>query len=164
MATLPAFFKKNEADVGTPRETDAAVRTSRMRPVRDPFQLRPLPHEHLFLYNKRIDNSRLVREADPKSKGACWNAIGAASVLAILVASAFAPSVATTIAGYKLEALRIEERRLLDEHRGLELSEAELLSPARLDQLAQKNNLVAPSSAQVFHLEGKPQGAVAMAK
>jgi hypothetical protein len=164
MATLPAFLKKNEADTGDPRDMDAAVRTSRMRPVRDPFQLRPLPHEHLFLYNKRIDNSRLVREADPKSKGACWNAIGAASVVAILVASAFAPSVATTIAGYKLEALRIEERRLLDEHRGLELQEAELLSPARLDQLAQNNNLVAPSSAQVFHLEGKPQGAVAMAK
>ena len=164
MATLPAFLKKNEADTGDPRDMDAAVRTSRMRPVRDPFQLRPLPHEHLFLYNKRIDNSRLVREADPKSKGACWNAIGAASVLAILVASAFAPSVATTIAGYKLEALRIEERRLLDEQRGLELQEAELLSPARLDQIAQKNNLVAPSSAQVFHLEGKPQGAVAMAK
>jgi hypothetical protein len=164
MATLPAFFKKNETGAGVPRDMDAAVRTSRMRPVRDPFQLRPLPHEHLFLYSKRIDNSRLVREADPKSKGACWHAIGAASVLAILVAGAFAPSVATTIAGYKLEALRIEERRLLEEHRGLELQEAELLSPARLDQLAQQNNLVAPSSAQVFHLEGKPQGAVAMAK
>ena len=164
MATLPAFFKKNEADTGVPEDMDAAVRTTRMRPVRDPFQLRPLPHEHLFLYNKRIDNSRLVREADPKSKGACWNAIGAASVLAILLASAFAPSAATTIAGYKLEALRIEERRLLEEHRGLELQEAELLSPARLDQLAQKNNLVVPSSAQVFHLEDKPQGAVAMAK
>jgi hypothetical protein len=164
MATLPTFFKKNEAEAGVPRDMDAAVGTARLRPVRDPFQLRPLPHEHLFLYSKRIDNSRLVREADPKSKGACWNAIGAASVLAILVASAFAPSVATTIAGYKLEALRIEERRLLEEHRGLELSEAELLSPARLDQIAQKNNLVAPSSAQVFHLEGKPQGAVALAK
>jgi hypothetical protein len=99
--------------------------------VRDPFQLRALPHEHLFLYNKRIDNSRLVREADPKSRGACWSAIGAASVLAILLTSAFAPSVATTIAGYKLEALRIEERRLLEEHRGLDLQEAELLSPAR---------------------------------
>ena len=121
MATLPAFFKKNETDAEVPRDMDAAVRSTRMRPVRDPFQLRPLPHEHLFLYSKRIDNSRLVREADPKSKGACWNAIGAASVLAILVAGAFAPSVATTIAGYKLEALRIEERRLLEEHRGLEL-------------------------------------------
>jgi hypothetical protein len=164
MATLPAFFKKNEAPAEAPRGAEAATRTNRLRPVRDPFQLRALPHEHLFLYNKRIDNSRLVREADPKSRGACWSAIGAACVLAVLLTSAFAPSVATTIAGYKLEALRIEERRLLEEHRSLDLQEAELLSPARLDQLARDNNLVAPSSDQVFHLEGKPQGAVAMAK
>ena len=104
MATLPAFLKKNEAPAASPQGADGAAR--RMRAVRDPFQLRALPHEHLFLYNKRIDNSRLVREADPKSRGACWSAIGAACVLAILLTSAFAPSVATTIAGYKLEALR----------------------------------------------------------
>ena len=164
MATLPAFLRKNEASAGAPRGTDGATGGNRMRPVRDPFQLRALPHEHLFLYNKRIDNSRLVREADPKSRGACWSAIGTACVLAVLLTSAFAPSVATTISGYKLEALRIEERRLLDEHRGLDLQEAELLSQARLDQLARENNLVAPSSGQVFHLEGKPQGAVALAK
>jgi hypothetical protein len=164
MATLPAFLRKDGEGQGGQQDMDAATRTKGLRTVRDPFQLRALPHDHLFLYNKKIDNSRLVREPDPKSKGACWSAIGAAGMLAVLMASAFAPSVATTIAGYKLEALRIEERRLLEEHRGLELQEAELLSPARLDQLAQKNNLVAPSSAQVFHLEGKPQGAVAMAK
>ena len=136
MATLPTFFKKNEEGAAVPRDMDAAARTTRLRPVRDPFQLRALPHEHLFLYNKRIDNSRLVREADPKSRGACWSAIGAACVLALLLGGAFAPSVATTIAGYKLEALRIDERRLLEEHRALDLQEAELLSPARLDQLA----------------------------
>ena len=164
MATLPAFFKKNEEGPEAPQGMDAANRSNRLRPVRDPFQLRALPYEHLSLYHKRIDNSRLVREADPKSHGACWSAIGAACVLAVLLTSAFAPSVATTIAGYKLEALRIEERRLLDERRGLDLQEAELLSPARLDQLARQNNLVAPTSGQVFHLEGKPQGAVAMAK
>jgi hypothetical protein len=161
MATLPTFFKRNEE---VPQDTDTAARSTRMRAVRDPFQLRALPHEHLFLYNKKIDNSRLVREADPKSRGACWSAIGAACALAVLLTGAFAPSVATTISGYRLESLRIEERRLLDERRGLELQEAELLSPARLDQLAQQNNLVAPSSGQVIHMEGKPQGAVAMAK
>ena len=162
MATLPAFFKKNDSPAEAPRGAEA--RTNRIRPVRDPFQLRALPHEHLFLYHKRIDNTRLVREQDPKSRGACWSAIGAASVLAVLLTSAFAPAVATTISGYKLEALRIEERRLLEEHRGLDVQEAELLSPARLDRLARENNLVTPSPDQVVRLEGKPQGAVAMAK
>ena len=162
MATLPVFFKKNDSPAESQR--GAEVRTNRIRPVRDPFQLRALPHEHLFLHKKQIDNSRLVREADPKSRGACWSAIGTACVLALLLTSAFAPSVATTIAGYKLEALRIEERRLLEEGRVLDLQQAELLSPARLDELAQQNNLIAPASGQVLHLEGKPQGAVAMAK
>jgi hypothetical protein len=162
MATLPAFLKKNEAPAASPLGADAATR--RMRAVRDPFQLRALPHEHLFLYNKRIDNSRLVREADPKSRGACWSAIGAACVLGVLLTSAFAPSVATTIAGYKLESLRLEERRLVEERRTLDLQEAQLLSPARLDQLARENNLVAPAPGQVTNLEGKPQGAVAMVK
>ncbi|MEO8595061.1 MAG: hypothetical protein ABI759_17205 [Candidatus Solibacter sp.] len=161
MATLPALFRKNETPAVAPQGTDPA---RRMRAVRDPYQLRALPHEMLFLYHKRIDNSRLVREADPKSRGACWSAIGAACVLAVLLTSAFAPSAATTIAGYKLEALKIEERRLTEERRTLELQEAELLSPARLDQLARENNLVAPAPGQVSHLEGKPQGAVAMAK
>ena len=162
MATLPAYLKKNEALTGAPQGPDAASRTE-MRPVRDPFQLRACrmrTSSSTTKYRQLTPGARGGSEA----RGACWSAIGAASVLAILLTSAFAPSVATTIAGYKLEALRIEERRLLEEHRGLDLQEAELLSPARLDQLARENNLVAPSSGQVFHLEGKPQGAVAMAK
>jgi hypothetical protein len=164
MATLPAFFRKNEAPAGAPQGAEAVTRGNRLRAERDPYRLRALPHESVFFYCKRIDNSRLVRESDPKSRGACWNAIGAACVLGVLLTSSFAPSVATTIAGYKLEALRLEERRLREESRILDLQEAELLSPARLDQLARQNNLVAPSSGQVFHLEGKPEGAVAMVK
>jgi hypothetical protein len=164
MATLPAFFKKNEAPVGAPQGPEPAPRSSRTRAERNPYQLRDLPHESVFFFAKRIDNSRLVRESDPKSRGACWSAIGAACVLGVLLTSSFAPTVATTIAGYKLEALRLEERRLREESRVLDLQEAELLSPARLDQLARQNNLVAPSSGQVFHLEGKPEGAVAMVK
>src|SRR5436309_2752290 len=92
MATLPAFFKKNEAPVGAPQGAEAVTRSNRTRPARDPFQLRALPHEGVFFYCKRIDNSRLVRQTDPKTRGACWSAIGAACVLAALLTSAFAPS------------------------------------------------------------------------
>ena len=164
MATLPAFLKKNEAPAGAPQGAEGVTRNNRTRAERHPFQLRALPHESVFFYCKRIDNSRLVRQTDPKTRGACWSAIGAACVVGALLTSTFAPSVATTIAGYKLEALRTEERRLREESRVLYLQEAELLSPARLDQLARQNNLVTPSSGQVFHLEGKPEGAVAMVK
>ena len=161
MATMPTFFRRS-VGAGQLVQPDAAARPVRMQPERDPFQLRALPNDDIFFYCKKIDNSRLVREADPQARGACWRAIGAACVLVALLTSAFFPTVATTLAGYKLEALRAEERHLLAEGRGLDLQEAELLSPARLDKLAKENNLVTPSPGQVLHLDGKSDGAVAM--
>ena len=132
------------------------------RAERDPFRLRALPHEDVFFYCKKIDNSRLEREHDPKAHGACWSAIAGATVVLTLLGVVLAPSVASTLAGYKLEALRAEERRLMDERRSLDLLEAELLSPGRLERLAHTQNLVTPSNTQVVHLDGKSDGAVAM--
>jgi len=155
MATLPAFLRRMEPPARTPRPTP-------LRAERDPFQLRPLPHEDVFLFCKKIDNSRLVREADPQARGACWSAIGAASVAVLLLAILLAPSGAGTLAGYRLESLRAQERRLLTEQRVLELQEAGLLRPDRLEKLAKAQNLVTPASNQVMHLEAKGDTAVAM--
>jgi hypothetical protein len=153
MATMPAFM----------RRTEAAARPTAVRVARDPFQLRPLPQEDVFFYCKKIDNSRLVRDADPKARVSCWSAIGAASLAVALLTGVLAPSVASTLAGYKMESLRSEERRLVDERRTLELQEAELLSPERLEKLAKNQNLVTPQSGQVVHLDGdKPESSVAM--
>jgi cell division protein FtsL len=163
MATLPAFFKKHEAPAGPAQAPETAVRAARPRAERDPYALRALPHEDILLFCKKIDNSRLVREADPQARGTCWSVIGAACMVLVIVTSASAPYVASTLAGYKLEALRSEERRLFDEHRNLDLQEAELLSPERLDQIARDKNLVPPANGQVVHLDRK-DGAVAMAK
>jgi ABC-type proline/glycine betaine transport system permease subunit len=135
-----------------------------VRTARDQYELRLFPMEDVFFYCKKIDNSRLVREADPKAHGACWSAIGAAAAIVALLTGALVPSVANTLAGYKLEALRAEERKLIDERRALDLEEARLLSPDRLEKLAQKHNLVTPANGQVYHLDGKSDGAVAMVK
>lgn len=156
MATMPAMMRKT---------VDRTARPAAVRVERDPFQLRPLPQEDVFFYCKKIDNSRLVRDADPKSRASCWSAIGAASLAVALLTGVLAPSVASTLAGYKMESLRSEERRLKDEWRTMELQEAELLSPARLEQLAKNRNLVTPQSGQVVHLDGdKPESSVAMVK
>jgi hypothetical protein len=126
--------------------------------------LRALPQDDVFFFCKKIDNSRLVREPDPKATRAGWNIIGAACLAVFALALVMAPKVAGTMEGYKLESLRSEEQRLLDERRALDLQEAQLLSPERLEKLAKGQNLVTPSSNQVFHLETRPDGAVAMAK
>ncbi len=162
MSTLPAFFRRSEEPVA-PLHAPETTRAARPRAERDPFALRALPHEDILLFCKKIDNSRLVREPDPQARGACWSVIGAACVLLLVVTSASVPYVAATLSGYKLETLRTEERRLIDERRNLDLEEAELLSPARLDQIAKAKQLVPPASGQVVRLDGK-DGAVAMAK
>ena len=164
MATLPAFLRKTEVAVEARLGGRPGHFLRPVRPERDPFLLRALPHEDVFLYSKKIDNSRLVREPDPQARGACWSAIGAACVALALLTSVLAPSVAGTLAGYKLESLRSEERRLLSERRVLQLQEAELLSPGRLEKLAKGQNLVTPAPGQVVHLEGKADGTVAMVK
>jgi hypothetical protein len=160
MATVPAFMRQPEA--GLNAETHR--RTAPARAERDPFQLRALPQEDVFFYCKKIDNSRLVREPDPQSRGACWSAIGAAAVLVTMLGTALVPSVGNTLSGYKIEALRAEQRRLVDERRTLDLQEAQLLSPDRLETLARNQNLVIPKSGQVVHLEQKADGTVAMVK
>jgi hypothetical protein len=155
MATLPNAFYRHDA----PRPSRPEV-----VPDHASCALRALPHDDVYFFYKQIDNSRLVRESDPKSGGACWHVIGAAALAVVSLGVASVPKVTTTMDGYKLEALRSEEQRLLDERRALDLQEAQLLSPERLEKLAKGQNLVTPGNNQVFHLETKPEGAVAMVK
>lgn len=160
MATLPAFFRRFE-DTAEPFAPRGPVAASQER---DPHMLRPLPHDSLYLFTKKIDNSRLVRESDPHGRGACWSAIGAAVAVVVLVGAAMAPSLANTLAGYQLEQLRADERRLVDERRSLELQEAELVSPQQLEKMASQRQLQPPAPGQVIHLNAKGDGAVAMVK
>jgi cell division protein FtsL len=157
MATLPKVFQR----LDTPRAPRGPVAVYASDGGKG---LRALPQEDVFFFCKKIDNSRLVREPDPKATRAGWNIIGAACLAVVSLGVVMAPKVAGTMEGYKLESLRSEEQRLLDERRALDLQEAQLLSPERLEKLAKGQNLVTPTSNQVFHLETRPDGAVAMAK
>jgi hypothetical protein len=166
MATLPAFLRRTEGREAERwgRPVPCAAQANGGGQRQDPFQLRPLPHEDVIFFCKKIDNSRLVREPDPKAGGTCWSVIGGVAVFVVLLTGVLAPSVANTLEGYKLQALRAEESRLTDERRALDLQEAQLLSPERLQRLAQGQNLVTPASGQVVHLDGRTDATVAMVK
>lgn len=153
MATLPAFLRRNSFEEAEVTEAPAAAAVAIGSPVRN--RLRPLPMEDVFFYCKKIDNSRLVREADPKSAHSCWSAIGAACVALVLATGGLVPQLMGTLAGYKLESLRAEQRRLVDERQHLEVRQAELLNMNRLEKLAKDQNLVTPGPGQVVQLNGK---------
>src|SRR5215212_8985671 len=127
MATLATILRKFDTVSEEPRRAAAHS---------NPYLLRPLPNEDIFFHRKRVDNSRLVREADPRAKTECWSTIGAVCALAAVLITSVAPSVAGITAGYQIQALKQERQHLLDERRNLEVDEAKLLAPERLEQLA----------------------------
>jgi len=155
MATLATYFRETSAKRSGRINADAvaAHRLDAARGQQDSFVLRALPHDDIYFYSKRIDNQRLVRQADPESRGECWSAVGAAAVLLMLGASIIAPHVGSVLAGYRLESLRTERQSLIDQKRELEVREAGLLSPERLNGLAKAHSLGSPASNEVFHLE-----------
>jgi len=154
MATLATILRKFDTAGGAPRRVEAA------QP--NPYLLRPLPNEDIYLYTKRVDNSRLVREPDPKAKAECWSTIGAVCAVAVVLITSLAPSVAGITAGYQVEALKQERQRLLDERRTLAVEEAKLLGPERLERLAKAQQMVSPKPEQVVSLNVKAsEGTVA---
>jgi cell division protein FtsL len=149
MATAATYLKKLDSTCQTGRSEEFSS-----------GGLRALPFEELHFHTKRIDNSRLVRQADPRESGRCWSTIGAVSAVAIVLITTLAPGVAGVMAGYQLESLKQEQQKLLNEQRTLEVEEARLLSADRLEELAKEQKMVTPASDQVFHLDAE-EGTVA---
>ena len=161
MATLATtFVKRSEVRYAAPRREDRDG-TGRFRPDGDPYLLRPLPGEDIFLYAKHIENAKVVRVADPRARGAAVSAAGVMCVLAALLTGAVAPRLANYIAGYRIEALRQERQRLIDESMVLDVEVAKMLRLDRLEELAHRHNLVPPKPGQYVDLEPKADQSLA---
>jgi hypothetical protein len=124
-------------------------------------RLRSFANEDILFYVKRIDNSRVVRAADPAARGRCWKLIGSVVGAAVLLIGVLLPNAFGLMAGYQIQSLRKEGQRLADYQASLELREAQLLSPARIQELAHEQQFVDPGPAKVLYLDGA-QSALAM--
>jgi hypothetical protein len=149
MATLAPLFDRFMVS------RSVAEAPARMREHMDEFLVRAVPNEDVFLFTKTIDNTLVVREADPAARGACWRMIGSSVAAVAVVVGLLAPSLYGLLAGYRLEALKQEEQRLETMRAALELQEAKLLSPARLQALARVQRFVDPPPQNVVYLDGK---------
>src|SRR5260370_10854983 len=114
MATMATFFQSNAQAANTAQAHVAGPHFT----GHDPFDLRPLPNDHIYLYSKRIDNSRMVRQANPDAGRESWSAAGAVAVLMMLGSSIIAPHVASVLAGYQLETLKTDRQAPIAPARG----------------------------------------------
>lgn len=147
MATLATIFDK--FTWARAERSEAAAEVDRA------FALRALPNDDIYFFVKRIDNSHVVREADPAANRACWKAFGTAVAGAALVAGLLAPSLYGLLSGYQLESLREEQRHLQVVAAQLELEETRLHSPQHMAELANSQQLVSPSPERLVYLDGK---------
>jgi len=147
MATLANIFNPF-AGAKEIADTAASTRTERC----DAYKLRTLPNEDVYFFSKRIDNSRVVRQADPRSRSRDWKLIGGAGVAAAALIGVLLPSAYGYMAGYQISRLQQENRRLATERSRLELEEAKLVSAERLQQLADLQKFVDPASDRTVYL------------
>ncbi|MEO8727623.1 MAG: cell division protein FtsL [Acidobacteriaceae bacterium] len=104
-------------------------------------------------FAKRIDNSRAVRFADPQ-RAAEIKMLTMAGALFFIVFLVYSWQHFRAIEyGYRIEAQRIHRDQLVEQNRELNLQEAGLRDPERIDYLAQKMGLAAPHAGQVVNLD-----------
>jgi hypothetical protein len=157
MASLATFYGRlTSASRWWEGESDEVRRSV------DSCVLRPLPNEDVHFFIKKIDNSLVVREADPQARTACVHSIAVACIVAVLVIAMLLPGAYGLLAGYQIERLKKENEELQAMARSLEIREAELVTPQRLEELARIQRLVDPAPDKVVYLEGSTKDAVAM--
>jgi hypothetical protein len=157
MATLATILDRFTAA----KSLDQAAPRTRVLEHEDAFEVPAFPNEDVYFYIKRINNSQVLREADPAARRACWKLIGSSLVIAALVIGLLLPALYGLVAGYRLEALRQERDRLILDRTTLEYQESKLLDPARLEELAKMQQFVDPAATKVVFLDGKSDQVVA---
>jgi cell division protein FtsL len=106
----------------------------------------------IYFY-KPIDNSRLVKVTDPERKREMAMFASALGLLLVLFLVFCWQHYSAIEYGYRNEALRQQREQLLEARRQLQLDEAQLREPWRIDELAHQMGLQAPMAGQVVRLD-----------
>lgn len=148
MATLANIFGK----FGGPQIESANVQAI-SGPARDGgTRIRPFANEDIYFFVKHIDNSSVIRAVDPASERASWEMIGAAAAAAIFLVVVLIPKAYGVLDGYKIQALRQEQQRLMGENAALVLEETSIMSPERMAALAKQQKFIDPAGENIVYL------------
>src|SRR5690349_9643744 len=104
-------------------------------------------------FTKAIDNGRLVKMEDPQ-RGREMRQFGIAMCCLFLLVMTYAWQHFKAIEyGYKIEALKVQIDDMTELNHALQLEEASLRAPERIDKLARKLGLQAPDAGQVLRMD-----------
>ena len=104
-------------------------------------------------FHKGIDNSRLVKVADPAQHRERVMFLAAITVLLVLMMGYVWQHFSAIEYGYQIEAVKSQRGMLVESNAALRLEEASLRDPERIDMLARQMGLQSPLAGQVVRLE-----------
>jgi hypothetical protein len=128
------------------------ARVAATREAAECCDLRKVAFEDVFWYVKRIDNSKVVREANPRERGACWRMIGSAGLAVLLLLGVLLPNVYNFLSGHEIQVLMAKQEQILKDRARMDLEEARLLSPERLAKVAHDKNYKDAAPERVVYL------------
>jgi cell division protein FtsL len=112
------------------------------------------------LFTKRIDNSRLVKAADPgRAREMRSFAYAMAFLLSLVLVYGWQHFSAIEY-GYRMEAEKQTLAQMEEQNRELRLTQAQLADPARIDAMARNLGLTVPHPGQVVRPSAEGTGAV----
>jgi hypothetical protein len=112
-----------------------------------------------FYFAKHIDNSRLVKAADPVRVREMRVFSAAVAFLFSLVMVYGLQHFYAIEGGYRVESEKQMRDQLREENRQLRLAEAQLSQPGRIDLMARQLGLAEPQPGQVIHGDARPDAA-----
>jgi cell division protein FtsL len=106
-----------------------------------------------IFFTKTIDNSRLVKVADPRRRREMM-VFGASLALLFLLVMMYGWQHFSSIEyGYKIEAVKAQCDQVTEANRALRLEQASLRDPERIDQMARQMGMQAPQAGQLQRLD-----------
>ena len=104
-------------------------------------------------FAKRIDNSRVVRIADPKRRREMLSFGVTLAVFFLLVMIYLLQHLSAIEYGYRIEQAKAEQNSIVESNRELKLEEASLKDLERIDIEARKLGMIPPIAGQVQLIE-----------
>jgi hypothetical protein len=144
--TAQAGIDSGRRDAGRYMERNLSLLAAQQRARRGPTP------EVFFV--KKIDNSRLVKTADPRRAHEMRSFAAAMAMLFMLIMVYGWQHLSAIEYGYRIEAEKAQVIQLQERNHQLRLTEAQLNDPARIDQMANQLGLVAPRPGQVVRPDG----------
>jgi cell division protein FtsL len=104
-------------------------------------------------FAKSIDNSRIIKVADPAKRREMKLFTIALGVLFMLVMVYVWQHFSSIEYGYKIESAKTQRDSLIEVNRALRLEDASLRDPQRIDVIARRMGFQSPQAGQVQEME-----------